>query len=372
MRIVHVKQGYGTFNKASGVDRALRELIRAQREAGHQVRVIDPSGLPQVRPRKPSVEALRLGWRRGAFEIIESASDIVHAHGAFWLGNDLLLRSLRGRVPYVITPHGSYRPAALSRRPLLKCAYKRLVGVSRIIASAGAIIALSESEREDIVSVIGGWPPVDVVPNILPDQHLVSAEERCDARRVLGWSDETVGLVYVGRLDIEHKGLDILLAAFQLAATDGRDRGLVIAGPFTGADHPLARFPGARARGVRLMNEVYGSEKRALLAAADCFVQPSRADAMPLGPLEALGMGIPVAVSSLTGLSELLEATPAAGSVVAVSPSAVQRLIEQLDPHDDAVRRAVISASAARRFSGESVVNRMTATYASAMQSAFG
>jgi glycosyltransferase involved in cell wall biosynthesis len=100
----------------------------------------------------------------------------------------------------------------------------------------------------------------------------------------------------LGRFDVQHKGLDLLLEG--VASLPARDRPLV---RLHGSDHGQG---GRRAlqnlvnryrleTWVRVGEHIFGREKQRALAECDGFLYPSRWDACPNAVLEAVGLGIP-------------------------------------------------------------------------------
>jgi glycosyltransferase involved in cell wall biosynthesis len=106
-------------------------------------------------------------------------------------------------------------------------------------------------------------------------------------------------LLWLGRFDPEHKGLDILLdamarispaerPALKLHGPDWRDRKKRVRDLVEKLDLKAS---------VTVGEAVYGNEKRSLLTRARGFVYPSRWDACPNAVLESTSLGIP----TLTG-----------------------------------------------------------------------
>jgi glycogen synthase len=99
--------------------------------------------------------------------------------------------------------------------------------------------------------------------------------------------------IFLGRLDIEHKGLDLLLKALAVLPSGATD--LTIAGEGRGRreiEEQVRRLNlGDR---VRLVGDVRGEDKWRLLAEAQLVVMPSRRETFGLSALEAMAMGRPV------------------------------------------------------------------------------
>jgi len=113
-------------------------------------------------------------------------------------------------------------------------------------------------------------------------------------------------VVFVGRLEIAQKGLDLLLTAFA-AERDRLPGDLVLAG--TGPDErklrALAEDLGITSR-VRFPGWVSGAEKYALLGSARVVAVPSRFETFGIVAVEALASGSPVVAFDIPCLREVV------------------------------------------------------------------
>jgi glycosyltransferase involved in cell wall biosynthesis len=120
-------------------------------------------------------------------------------------------------------------------------------------------------------------------------------------------------LVYMGRIEINQKGLDLLLSALNLI----RDKEWTLTVAGDGPDvavfkRMIAGYPwGDR---VRLVGRVNGREKWKLLAAAQAVVMPSRYETFGTTALESMASGTPVIAFSIPSLRDTV--APGAGVLV--------------------------------------------------------
>jgi glycosyltransferase involved in cell wall biosynthesis len=118
--------------------------------------------------------------------------------------------------------------------------------------------------------------------------------ERAMTREALGLGERRA-ILFLGRLSVE-KGADLAIDALPsgdllLIAGDGPERSA------------LERR--ARGRDVIFLGEVRGDRKRAVLAAADLMIVPSRRDGAPTVVLEAIAAGLPIVATHVGGIGEL-------------------------------------------------------------------
>jgi len=93
-------------------------------------------------------------------------------------------------------------------------------------------------------------------------------------------------------------------------------------------------------------------EIRRLLGASDLFVFPTRREGMPLAPMEAMAMGLPVVVSRIPGVTDVASVDQKTGLLVPVGDAeALARAMEQLG--EDTAQRATYGNNAKQRIRTE-------------------
>jgi glycosyltransferase involved in cell wall biosynthesis len=170
-----------------------------------------------------------------------------------------------------------------------------------------------------------------VAPNAMavPEPKQVTAAVRSD----FGIPQDCFLFMFLGRLDVHTKGLDILLRAFSRLPSGGTVW-LAFVGPdWSGGREELALLADRLrcANRVRLLDPQYGDRKWQVLKMANAFVAPSRWDAFAVAMLEAIGLGLPTISSSQINASrELTEYQAALLSDLTprALASTMQRLVE--------------------------------------------
>jgi glycosyltransferase involved in cell wall biosynthesis len=171
----------------------------------------------------------------------------------------------------------------------------------RIWSKALFVQAVSPAERANLIK-LPGMASVVTIPNgsILPeDAGLVPRDI---------W-------LFIGRLAIEQKGLDLLVESYASCVHAGIELPhLVLAGPdFRGGRSFLEELIAAHGveNRVTIRGPVVGTEKGELLRRASLFLHTSRWEGLPLSILEALAHSIPCLLTEGTNISAEVEAAGA-------------------------------------------------------------
>jgi len=304
---------------------------------------------------------------RAARSVAEAAAevDIVHLHGAFNLTNAFVSSWLT--VPYVFSPHGGYHPASMQRSRSRKQLYLALVE-RRLLRRAATIAALTSEEERDVRALGVGATPVVVIPNGVRRP----AARRTDAaafRRSIGVGIDDPLVVFVGRLDVERKGLDRLLrglsvsTAWRCALIGPEERG-----DLPRIEHEIGAL-GLTDR-VTLCGPMHGGTLDAALASADLFALLSRWEGLPLALLEALACGTPALVSE-----EVEQLVPVAdrGAGWAVPPGAVGPTLDAIARNRvDLQERARSAAHLADAYDWVAVADTYAQVYTSIVATSEG
>lgn len=144
--------------------------------------------------------------------------------------------------------------------------------------------------------------------------------DRSKAREALGIPLESGVAVWHGRVEIDRKGLDVLLAAWQQVCDDRPDRDLrlIILGTGSDAKAFQQRIDGMSLRGVLWLNQFIRDRAviQQYLSAADVYAFPSRQEGFPVAPIEAMSCGLPVVAANAPGIPDILEGGEKSGGII--------------------------------------------------------
>lgn len=204
--------------------------------------------------------------------------ELVVFHGFYHLEMVLLSKILiKKRIPYIIVPHGSLTKKAQQIKRLKKIIGNILL-FNKFLKKAKAVQVLSKNEYQE--SKIENEKFIETNGINIPDKSKSK------------FSANAINFVYIGRIDILIKGLDLLFDAIirQKEFLRKNNCKFFIYGPQSKDFYRLQEILHKECLQdlIVLKREVYGEEKVQALLNADIFIQTSRTEAMPMGILEAL------------------------------------------------------------------------------------
>jgi starch synthase len=201
----------------------------------------------------------------------------------------------RAKVPVFGTFQGADYQLSRLERPLrprsIRASAGLIVGARRELERVREAYAVPERKLAHIVN------PVDATLWRPADGGAVRAE--------LGIPEAAVVVAWHGQLQLERKGLDVLLAAWERLGDD-RDAHLVLVG--SGEDAAEVARRASAVRNAHLLGEWVQDRARMcmILSAADVYVFPSRHEGLPVAPLEAMACGLPVVGADASGVADVV------------------------------------------------------------------
>jgi glycosyltransferase involved in cell wall biosynthesis/GT2 family glycosyltransferase len=304
-------------------------------------------------------------WLRAGRRVRSLDVDVVHTVGAI-VPNRIDVAAIHFCHAGFISIQGRLAPPAT---PLIRTAN---TSVARFLALAAerwcyrpgrvrTFAAVSDGVRTELLRHYPGVK-VQVTQNGVDlDRFHPDASARADLRRHTGLTDEPVA-VFVGG-DWDRKGLAIGIQALAEVRARGIDLRLWVVGA---GDRD--RFSAlAQELGVASAVSFFGTrdDVERFLAAADMFILPSLYETFSLVGFEAAATGLPVVVTSVYGISDLVK-DHAAGILVERNAESLASGLVRLVREPDLCRRLGQGAlQSAQRYSWKASVAALTDLYQS-------
>lgn len=324
------------WGKHSGPSASVPGLVAAQNaiEDVHAATIptIDSDEAPPLDPKVPVFHRKALLGPPGKIDLPAPFDhpDLVVFHSTYIpVHARIASRLRRAGIPYLICPRGGMTRGATGQKRLKKW-LGNLLFFNRLAHGAAALHCLTEGEA----ALSSGWGrPTLVVGNGIP---LPPSAELANVRQ----SDQ-VRLTFMGRLDIHHKGLDLLLDACRIIHEDLADANAHVSlhGPNTDGSVRALRDRIAMLGLDNLVSvgpPVSGASKVELLKQSDGFLHTSRYEGLPMAVLEALAHGVPCLLTPGTNMADEV-ARFGAGWKVETTPSGVAAGIKRALSEDRGV-----------------------------------
>lgn len=229
--------------------------------------------------------------------------DVIHIHGIYEINHYILAKYLRKiGVPYIVSIHGN-----LMRSALMKSRVKKHIAINiyikKLLKQSSSIHVMAKNELNDVKLLIGEH-----------DYQLIynGVESTC-GEQITKKQNDKLNILFIGRLDVNHKGLDLLIEAIAKNINKFVDKiQLFLVGPFDSKEDRkvieamLEATPHLRDI-IRIEGPKYGTEKEKYYSTCDVFIHTSRYEGMPVAVLEAMDRGMPCIITPGTNMGEIIK-----------------------------------------------------------------
>lgn len=219
--------------------------------------------------------------------------DLVVFHGIYLFKYIKIYKILVGHnIPYIIVPRGSLTDGA-QRQKFLKKVIGNILFFNKFINNAKKIHFLTKNEKEASKKfknnnfVVGNGIHMPILNKKYISQNLK--------------------ITFIGRYDVNHKGLDILIESLINIKDDLLSQNTTI--NLYGSDHRGGKeYIKNQIRInslqdiLKINNEVFGDKKHNVLLQTDIFITTSRFEGHPMAVLEAMAYGIPCILTEGTNM----------------------------------------------------------------------
>jgi phosphatidyl-myo-inositol alpha-mannosyltransferase len=332
-----------TWDVPGGVQEHVQDLSEALIGLGHEVSVISPADddtplpsyvVPAGRaipvPYNGSVARLAFGFVSAARVrrwVKEGGFDVLHVHEPAAPSLSLLACWVADG-PIVATVH--------TANPRSRAMHAAYLALQTALEKISGWIAVSEAARTTLVEHMGG----DAV--LIPNGVTVRRYEK--ASPLPGWPGTGGALGFLGRMDEPRKGLNVLLRAFELLASERPALRLFVAGPGD-LDDVRSRVAEEFRDRLILLGRVSREDKARFYHSVDVFCAPNTGgESFGVVLIEAMAAGAPIVASDLEAFQLVLRDGQAGELFGAGDPAALAAAAGRL--LDDPALRVRLSAAA--------------------------
>lgn len=215
--------------------------------------------------------------------------DIVVFQGFNFIEQPLFAYELRSEhIPYIIVPRGSLTYKAINNHAKYKKWIAHTLLLNNFVHKAASIQYLTKEEYEDSGEK---WNEKSFILSNGFSNNIV--KER--------FSENAIKGIFIGRLDLYHKGIDNLLNAVEIVAKEMRESNFTISfyGPYKYDYIKIEEFIKSKNLSdiLSIHGSISGKEKSEALIDSDLFFLTSRFEGHPMGLIEALSYGLPAFVT---------------------------------------------------------------------------
>lgn len=263
--------------------------------------------------------------------------DIVIFHGIYHLKYLKIYKQLlKNKIPYVLVPRVSLTEGAQKQKRIKKIIGNILL-FNKFINNCNKIHFLTKNEMESSKNynkeyfIIGNGINI---PNI-------------QKTRI----NKYLRITYMGRYDINHKGLDLLIESIAKIKEELKMNNIVL--NFYGSDfrkgkkylEKKIKFYGIQ-NIVKINDAVFGDKKIEILLNTDIFIATSRFEGHPMAVIEAMSYGIPCILTKGTNMVDKLVEYDAGWEADLSIYSIADTIIEAINSKD----KLLIKGSNARKL----------------------
>lgn len=229
------------------------------------------------------------------------------------------------KVSFYIQPHGGLTSENYRKNKIFKFVFFHTL-FWFFIKKAKAIIFLSQKEFQSSFKKINN--KYFVIPNGINPFELNKLSYPIEIEK----KNKKINFIFLGRIDINHKGLDILLDAFELLPLKIKEEvTLNIFGYGNKSDEKylINRISLSIDNKIYFHGGVFGkAEKNSAFLNSDIFILTSRYEGMPISVLEAMSAGLPCLVSNSTNVEDIILSNKCGWVVDENKPENIARMIK--------------------------------------------
>lgn len=349
MRIVHIMDP-GIKGKM-GVTEVVMNLSYQQTLMGNEVQII------LLHPSKyyASQSSVSVVASNSAFKerIEDFRPDLVIFHSLYKKAYINWYKILcRIGIPYFIEMHGASSQSN-QKKSYLQKKVANFLYFNHFVKAAAAVVFLNKAECE--ASVFKDYTKNVIIPNG------VNIPQDWKEKSISSF--QMLNITFLGRIDIHHKGLDLLIHAIDLIQKELINKAAFHFYGYTyNEDFPKMIQPYGSL--ITFHGPVYGEEKETALNGSHIFIHTSRYEGMPIAVIEALAHGLPCIVTPQTNMGAVIEENNAGWITSLNAKDISQTILRAIDDyHKNAATLQRNARQAVKDYSWENVAKKSIEAY---------
>lgn len=293
MRLLHITATH--LNPEGGVPVVLKKLVEKQNQLPNFQAMVISVTAPVTQMDCEYFEFVKL---QNIYRFLEDYQpDCAILHSFYYLEYNQVVKALRRqKIPYLIEPHGSFGKKAMEKSFLKKWIANRSLFRNQLKYAEGFVFLNEAEKRESVyrtnqdIMIANGIDEQEIYPEII--------------------NQKDCQFYFIGRYDINHKGLDYLLEALRILEKEA----FAIKVNFWGKGSPKTldymkeKTFGFKSVQVQISGPIWGSQKNEALEQIGPMLLTSRYEGFPMTVLEGWAYGNPCVVTVGTNVSEEVEA----------------------------------------------------------------
>ncbi len=227
--------------------------------------------------------------------------DIVIFQGVYFIKYCKIANQLsKNNIPYIIIPRCSMTTAALKSHNIKK-KVANILFFNKFIKNARSIQFLTKNEYEESKNNFK-----------FSDYFILSNGIELPSHHYIAKNRNQYIISFIGRYNVYHKGLDILLETITENKKWFIDNHIIVYLYGSDSDNGLLylnkKIDEFQLKEiVKIKGPVFGIEKEEAILNSDVFIHTSRLEGQPTSVIEAISYGVPVIVTPGTNISDIVE-----------------------------------------------------------------
>ncbi|MFZ2322073.1 MAG: glycosyltransferase family 4 protein [Ignavibacteriaceae bacterium] len=176
--------------------------------------------------------------------------------------------------------------------------------LKKVFFSVSCITVLSK-EKKDFLLKLGYNKNIYIISTIIDDELFRYHNEQMILSKIDKINFNEVNILFLARIEMQ-KGIYEIIEAFKIILKENPKVKLNVAGDGSALSKVKNKTANEKINNINFLGYVEGKEKAEAFFKSNIYVLPSYTEGLPSSLLEAMGFGLPVLVTNVGGMSEII------------------------------------------------------------------